>query len=78
MSILMTFRGKTEHFRRKNEALRRTILVEKQKCNVQKPYYVVYTNIIKFPLGNRIKAKFVALNPIQGFQPWLETVFMIN
>ena len=36
----MTFLGETEHFSRKNEALMWSILVGKQKHNVQKPRYV--------------------------------------
>jgi len=36
-SILVTFLGETEHFSGKIEALRCSILVGKQKHNVQKP-----------------------------------------
>ena len=36
-SILVTFLGETEHFSGKNGALRWSILVGKQKHNVQKP-----------------------------------------
>ena len=36
-SILVTFWGETEHFSGKNGALRWSILVGKQKHNVQKP-----------------------------------------
>ena len=36
----MTFLGETEHFSGKNGALRRSILVGKQKHNVQKPKLV--------------------------------------
>ena len=36
----MTFLGETEHFSGKNGALRWSILVGKQKHNVQKPVFV--------------------------------------
>ncbi len=39
-SILVTFLGETEHFSGKNGALRCSILVGKQKHNVQKPTWV--------------------------------------